>query len=139
MCTATILVVEESSDVRELFADVLMDAGYQVYTLQPTDLSTAAIERARPDLLLLEITPATSTRTLLLLEELRRQPTTAPIPVLLSATSPQLLDRLDMLLRSLSCATLCKPFDLDWLLALIRQGLALQKPWRESPHRSRVG
>ena len=123
MPTAIIFVIEENADIRDLFADVLTDAGYDVRTAAQPLQSSSCIADARPDLLLLDLAPRNVVQTLLLVEQLRQRPDTAPLPILMSATNPHLFDGLETSLRRLGCATLCKPFELDCLLAKVSQHL----------------
>lgn len=123
MRRSTVLVVEADQSIRKLFEDILRMEGYRVRALEQEALGLPRIAAAEPDLLLLEITSATATQTLALIEELRQQPATATLPILLSTTNPLILERYGLGLHQLGCAVLLKPFELDELLRTVSQYL----------------
>ncbi|MBK0397967.1 sigma-54-dependent Fis family transcriptional regulator [Limibaculum sp. M0105] len=52
---ADILIVDDEADIRELIADLLQDEGHQTRMAHDADSAFAAIERAAPDLIILDI------------------------------------------------------------------------------------
>ena len=52
---ADILIVDDESDIRELISDLLEDEGHGAREAADADGAFAAIERAQPDLIILDI------------------------------------------------------------------------------------
>lgn len=125
MHTPTILVYESDPTIRELFNEVLSTEGYRVRLVEHDELCPGRLLASPPDLMLLDLTPVTILNTIALLEQLQRRPATAQLPVLVSTTNPQYLERFDKTLHRPGCAVLVKPFELDHLLLMVHQHLAL--------------
>ena len=105
-CPGSILVIEDDPDHQRLLADVLELAGYAV-TVADSALGAAALaRRLQPDLILLDLgLPYRSGASLL--AELKADPRTAAIPVLVvSAAAESLSDER----RALAAAVVSKPF-----------------------------
>ncbi|HMQ33764.1 MAG TPA: hypothetical protein PKD53_23730 [Chloroflexaceae bacterium] len=128
MRQTTIVVVESDPSVRHLFDEVLHDEGYRVRLLEPRALCPSRLAAAAPDLVLLEITPATTPEVLALVGLLRRRPDTAQLPVLLSSTDHRLLEQRATELCRLGCDPLHKPFGLDDLLDVVSANLRRAAP-----------
>ena len=118
-----ILVADSSLAIRTLISDVLTDEHYTVFCCQQQWATVDAIERLRPDLLILELHHVNLAAIFLLLHQLRQRSTTQAIPMLAISTDAPLLNRLAHPLGQFNCATLGKPFDLDQLLASVAQAL----------------
>lgn len=123
MHTPTVLVVEADPAIRALLAEVLHGEGYQVTLLEPGALSVSSIAATNPDLLLLELMPGNAVPALSLIEEVQRGPAYADLPILVSTTDPCLSKQHRAAFQRLGCRTLLKPFDLDYLLAMVCQQL----------------
>ena len=105
-CPGSILVIEDDPDHQHLLTDVLELAGYAV-TATDCALGAAALaRRLQPDLILLDLgLPYRSGASLL--AELKADPRTAAIPVLIvSAAAESLSDER----RALAAAVVSKPF-----------------------------
>ena len=110
-----VLVIEDDASTAALWTDVLTAQGYAV-TAQGSALGVAAQLRAqRPDALLLDLgLPYRSGASLL--AELKADPATAAIPVVIVSAAP---DALPPEYRGLAAAVLAKPFDLERVLAVL--------------------
>lgn len=117
----TVLVADNDQAVRNLFAEVLAEAGYAVWMAAGAQLSMASIEAVRPDVVLVELLPTMPERALLLVKQLRADPTTAHLPVLLTSTNEQQFKRLAASVDQLNCLTLLKPCSIDQLIDLVAQ------------------
>jgi DNA-binding response OmpR family regulator len=119
-----VLVVEDDERIATVWTQALADEGYEVRT-QDSALGMAGLLRAwRPDVLLLDLgLPYRSGASLL--AELKADPTTTAIPVVIVSAAP---DALPPEYRGLAAAVLAKPFDLERVLAVLA-GL-----WASPPH-----
>ena len=110
-----VLVVEDDERVANVWTQALADEGYEVRT-QDSALGMVGLLRAwRPDVLLLDLgLPYRSGASLL--AELKADPATAAIPVVVVSAAP---DALPSEYRGLAAAVLAKPFDLERVLDLL--------------------
>jgi len=108
-----VIVVDSDSATTELIAEILTSISCEPLCYARWLLSAASIEQAQAQLLILELIPGDSGAVLDLLGELRRNPRTRTLPVIVNSTDNQMLDQLAESLRELSCMMLAKPFELD--------------------------
>ena len=118
--TNRVIVVDNDSATTELIAEILTSIGCVPLCYATGLLSVASIDQARAQLLILELVPGDSDAALDLLGELRRNPHTRELPVIVNSTDNHLLDRLAEALRDLGCVMMTKPFDLDDFFSSIR-------------------
>jgi DNA-binding NtrC family response regulator len=118
-----VIIVDSDSATTELIAEIITSIGCESLCYARWLLSAESIERAQAQLLILELIPGDSSAVLDLLGELRRNPHTRALPVIVNSTDSQLLDQLAESLRDLSCAMLAKPFELDDFFSSIRMCL----------------
>lgn len=125
---ATILLVEDNSDVRDMMAVALQLAGHGVWTAAHGLEALAILSRRRPDLVLTDLMMPVMTGW-----ELRARIATDPrlrdIPVVVvSAVSADIVEHLR------DEVYLPKPVDIDRLLDIVREcsGTVSERPW-ESP------
>ena len=114
--TVRVLVIEDDADTAALWTDVLTAQGYAV-TVQASALGVAAQLRAqRPDVVLLDLgLPFRSGASLL--AELKADPATAGLPVVVVSAAPETLPPE---YRGLAAAVLAKPVALATLSAAVR-------------------
>jgi DNA-binding response OmpR family regulator len=129
----TVLVAEADLGIRALLSDVLGMEGYQVQLWDQPALSSSSVAAARPDLLVIELMPATALRTLALLTEIQRQPAIGGLRILVITTNPLLVTQHGAELRQLGCTVLLKPFDLDDLINTVKQPLMADQYWFRLP------
>lgn len=113
--THDILVVEDDAALSRLIEALLQSSGYHSRTVSDGEAALAAVEQARPDLVLLDVTlPGIDGWQVL--AQLRSQP--APPPVVLLSARPELRQRG----RSSGAAeVVMKPFDIDELLEVVKR------------------
>ena len=110
-----VLVVEDDDAKWELLADLVSDAGYTVTVLNSALGMHEAVQRLRPVAVLLDLgLPYRS--GIALLEELRGDPATATLPVIVISA---LTDFLPPDRAALATAVMSKSFDTDMLLELL--------------------
>jgi two-component system KDP operon response regulator KdpE len=110
------LVVEDDPEIAELYASFLASEGFAVERCESALGLQALLRRWRPDVILLDLgLPFRSGATLLL--DLKADPQTAEIPVVIVSAAPEALapDR-----AALAAAVLPKPVALKRLLATVR-------------------
>ena len=80
------------------------------------------------NLIILDLSLGEPSAALDLIGELRRNPPTRTLPVIVNSTNDRLLERLAEPLRDLGCIVLAKPFELDDFFASIRVCLDTGRP-----------
>jgi DNA-binding response OmpR family regulator len=114
-----VLVIDNDVGTLGLFRDVLEEEGYRLTLLTTPDLEPAAVATLAPSLILLDLRFRHEADGVGLLERLKSDPVTRPIPVLVCSTDHHLLDDLYDRLVAWDCGVLPKPFGLEELLAAI--------------------
>jgi DNA-binding response OmpR family regulator len=118
------LVVEDDEGIAELLAVVLAEEGFAVERRGSALGVAALLRRQRPDVVLLDLgLPFRSGVSLL--AELKADPATAAIPVLVVTAAP---DALPPEYRGLAAAVLPKPVGLQALRAAVHAALAAAQP-----------
>lgn len=117
---AKILVIEDDRLVSRLLRRLLQQAGYEVSVAYSGRAALAALQAERPDLITLDIAlPEVDGEALL--GELRADPATRSIPVIVISAAPWLLhDRL----RRHARAVVAKPFRPEEILRVVASVLA---------------
>jgi DNA-binding response OmpR family regulator len=114
-----VLVVENEPVIADLICEVLEDHGYRCITAKDANVALRLLETARPALITLDLgLPGVSGRALL--ELIRARETTCDTPVIVISAA-RIIDRQ---VRAASQAVLTKPFELEQLVATVRQALA---------------
>jgi len=119
-----ILVVDDDRATRDLLEAVLTDAGYEVTLVPGGPAALAAVATAPPALILLDLRmPGMS--GLEVCRALKRDPTTAPIPVLV-VTAYGELDEKERTLRCGADDVVTKPIDAAEMLPRVRALLTIR-------------
>jgi DNA-binding response OmpR family regulator len=115
-----VLVVEDEPDIVTVLTDLLSSAGYDVTTTDSVFGAAALVRQVDPCVVLLDLglpyRPGTS-----LLAELKADPRTADVPVLIISGLPETLTEER---RAQATAVLTKPVDIGSLLAAIQSACA---------------
>jgi CheY-like chemotaxis protein len=118
-----ILVIDDTQDLLDLFAELLTEAGYGVRLQAACPADLEAVKRARPDLIISDYVPAQTRGSRRLLQQLKLDPETAAIPLLVCTTSSMLpRDHADWL-HANGVEVVAKPFDVEVLLEAVAQQL----------------
>jgi DNA-binding response OmpR family regulator len=118
-----ILIVEDDAPTSELLAEILAMEGYDPVVTGSAFGASALLRRVRPDAVVLDLgLPYRSGASLL--RDLKADPRTASIPVVVVSGMPEALtgER-----QSLAAAVLQKPLDLQRLLNVVQQALQAQQ------------
>ncbi len=120
-----ILVADDDEATLELMAELLVDEGeYEVVAYRLDSEVRHYIRRELPDLLILDLLDSGRRETgWHTLELLRLDPDTNQIPVILCSAAAAQLEEHRERVDKLGVEVLAKPFDIDELLARVRQAL----------------
>jgi CheY-like chemotaxis protein len=122
---ARIAVVNDDTPFLQLMHELLGDMeGYEVHGRKEWEGAYDFVKALQPDLVILDIMMGREERGWQLLELLRLDPKTRPIPVVVCSAAIRSLQEREEVLRQHDVRPLPKPFDLDDLLSIIREALA---------------
>ncbi len=116
---ARILVAEDDRDLRELLSELLGEEGYEVEMCERIIEAHEAARRARPDLVICNLTGSDGREHWEIVEALRRDPDIRHIPVILLTAATEVLEEREERVRALDVEVLPKPFEIDDLLDLV--------------------
>jgi DNA-binding response OmpR family regulator len=119
----TVIVVDHDDATSDLIAELLKSAGLAPLCCAAWLLSAGFIEQTQAELMILDLGLGDPSAALDLIGELRQNPQTHPVPVIVCSTNERQLKRLAEPLRDLGCVALAKPFELDDFFSSIRECL----------------
>jgi len=123
-----VMVVDHDESTTELIADLLKSEGLAPLCCSASLLSVACIEQMQANLIILDLSLGEPSAALDLIGELRRNPPTRALPVIVNSTNDRLLEQLAEPLRDLGCIALPKPFELDDFFSAIQVCLDAGRP-----------
>ena len=116
MSKLTVMIVDDDADTLDVITTLLTDAGYEV--VAGKDITTLyAIEKEPPALLLIDNWLSGDKTGHDICYQLKQNPATAGIPVLLISATANLADTAE---RCQADGFICKPFDVDELLGQVK-------------------
>ncbi len=118
-----ILVINDTQEILEIFRDLLEEEGYEVALLSYAPHEIAEIERAKPDLIIVDVIFGRAVLGWQLLDKIKMHRATARIPVVICTAAAQEVREMDGYLKSMGVGIVFKPFDIDQFLATIRTTL----------------
>jgi DNA-binding response OmpR family regulator len=119
-----ILVVNDTQEILDLFREILEDEGYQVSLYSSTFNDVEEIVALAPDLVILDFMIGGESHGWQLLQKMKMSRKTAGIPVVVCTAALTLARELEGHLRSKNVGLVLKPFDIDDLVAEVRQHLS---------------
>ena len=119
-----VLVIDDEVSILELYRDLFEDEGYRVTLWTYLERDPAGVRALAPDAIVLDLLIGREDLGLRFLQDLKADPTTAAIPVLVGSADLDLLERARERLAAADCGAVRKPFDIDEFLAAIRACLA---------------
>ena len=128
-----IAVLDDDPAFLNLMNILLGQEGYRTVTSREERDALAMIRRERPDLLIMDLRMLSPRTGWLLLDELRRHPDTAALPVIVCSGDGDALRENAGVLRERRCVALAKPFDLEDLLEKVRSSIGTAGSADESP------
>ena len=121
-----ILAGDDSPDILELFRDILESEGHRV-SLSSEALSLDQVKRVAPDLIILDhMIDEGEGSGWQLLEQLRRDPDTADLPVVVCTGAVHRVRENEALLDELDVRVVLKPFDIDRLIEAVNRAWSQQ-------------
>ena len=118
---AHLLIAEDDQALRNLYQDLFTEEGYRVSLLAQLP-DTTEVQRLTPDLLILDFFDGGS-HTLELMRSLRTETATACLPIVVCSASLPQIREIEPDVAALDIPMLLKPFDVEELLAMVRQRL----------------
>ncbi len=128
--TATIVIVEDTPDIREVVELILEESGYDVVSVPNGEGCLEVVQRCHPDLVLMDLSMPRidgweATR------RLKADDATSNIPVL--AFTAHVQEREINNAHAAGCAAIItKPFDIDDLLRTVTEAIHNQRPPRKT-------
>jgi CheY-like chemotaxis protein len=120
---AHILVCDDDHALRTVFRELLIDEGYQVTVQASLCSDLDEVARLGPDLIVLDLIFNGHPSGFEFLRQLKNDPATKSIPVLICTAAAGLTEEVLGHLTTWECASVTKPFDLDDLIATVRECL----------------
>lgn len=114
-----IVVVDDSIDFLELMEEILAEAGYEVITCDQGADAHLLIKRLKPGLLILDVRMV-GVDEWAVLDSVKGDPETAGIPVIVCSAAAREIRAAEARLRDQDCDVVFKPFEIDDLLAKVR-------------------
>jgi CheY-like chemotaxis protein len=114
-----ILVINHDQQVLALVRELLEDAGYRVATDRLDDATLDRVKLLMPDLIVVDVVVDGQERGWPFVEQLKRDPSTAAIPVVLCTSAAQTASELGANLAALAIDVVLKPFAIDELVARV--------------------
>ncbi len=114
-----ILVLDGAQEILDLFRDLLEEEGYRVSLSLTAEAGVDLVKELMPDLVVLDLVLGRGDSGRELLWQLRQDPITARVLILVCTGAIHLLDQDQERLAEENVAIIQKPFDIDELLAVI--------------------
>jgi CheY-like chemotaxis protein len=123
-------IVENNESTREVLDLILTEEGYRTLLLAHGAGAHEAIRQAQPDLIILDVWLEQQDTGWLVLEQLCADPATRHLDIIVCSSDADALREQELRLRELGAVAVPKPFELEALLAAVRQALG---PWGATP------
>ena len=121
-----IIVVEHEPTINKLICEILTDEGYIAIACLSGDEALPLIDTGLPDLVIMDLLLDGVQTGLSVLQQLRTQPYTKDIPVIMCSCATGRLHVLREELQALDCAIVEKPFDMSDFLAEVEVALSAE-------------
>jgi DNA-binding response OmpR family regulator len=124
---ARILVVNDTQEILELFRTLLEEEGYEVILSGFPIQQVSDFELIKPDLIILDLVFGDQKSGWQILQMLKMQRSTASIPVIVCTAALAMVREQEGYLVSQGVHVVFKPFDIDHLMANVKQLLEAQE------------
>lgn len=125
MAATRIMVINDDQDILDLYETLLSEEGYDVITSKLAFEHPAAVERRRPDLIMLDLKFGTQFDGWKMMQKLRLYRPTAAVPIIVCTAAVREAREQEDHLHSEGIGVVYKPFAIDHLLLAVRQTLAV--------------
>jgi DNA-binding response OmpR family regulator len=112
----------------DLYAQVLADAGHDALLCPGPATAYECVRAAAPAAIILDLHLSTDDASWAVLQQLKTDAQLSETPVLVCTADPRVVQRCAKDLEGLGCALLAKPFDIDVLMAVLRQRIEDSTP-----------
>ena len=116
-----IVVADDNALLNSFLSDLLLEEGYQVLCCFSGEEALRIIRRVTPDVAILDMQMETRDAGLKVLEQLRQQPDTARVSVIICSADVPFLDAKKKDIATYGGEIVYKPFEIPHLLATIEQ------------------
>jgi twitching motility two-component system response regulator PilH len=124
----SIMIINGSKTILEMFKAILLGEGFTVHLRLFSDYDILAeIHTVNPDLLIIDCSSGKDGKGWELLQQLRLEPTTEHLPIVMCSTEYHLFEEQSDYLAAKRVVVLPKPFDIEELLQSIEQACRLNK------------
>jgi two-component system, OmpR family, response regulator VicR len=130
--SSSIMVVNDSQTILAMFREILTAEGHQVHLrlFRQHDI-LQEINAVKPDLLILDCSAGKDSDGWQLLHQLRQDPATQYLPVIICSTDHRFFSETTNYLMSERVIVLAKPFDIEDLFDAMRQAVKLNQLARD--------
>jgi DNA-binding response OmpR family regulator len=118
-----ILVCDDDHALRAIFKEFFADEGYRVTVQSTISEGLDEVVSLAPDLIVLDLIFGGEPRGFEFLRSLKISPQTRSIPVLICTAAAVLSEEIKTHLTTWECASVTKPFEIDVLIAAVRECL----------------
>lgn len=119
---AHIVVINDTIAILDLFRELLEGEGYRVttdgFSVEQAELM-CRVKEASPDLIILDLIIQDELRGWQMLQLLKMDRQTRPIPVIVCTAAAKMVEELQTHLDTMKVRVVLKPFDIDHVLAAI--------------------
>jgi DNA-binding response OmpR family regulator len=116
-----IMVVNDTQEILDLFRLILEEEGYEVVPYSYAIQDMLEVERVQPDLLIIDLIFGREKVGWQMLQKLKMSRSTASIPVIICTAATKEVYDMEGYLRSKSVMVVLKPFEVDDMLAAVKQ------------------
>lgn len=123
-----ILVINDTQEILQLFADILIGEGYEVALHSYSTRDIELVRKVSPDLIISDHPPTDEKQAWQFLQKLKMTRETARIPVVLCTTNSKTIIEGEGHLAAKGVIVVLKPFDIDDLLDAVNTQIG--KSWQ---------
>lgn len=120
-----IMVVNDTQEILDLFRLILEEEGYEVVLYSYAIQDMLEVERVQPDLMIIDLIFGREKVGWQMLQKLKMLRSTASIPVIICTAATREVYDMEGYLHSKNVTVVLKPFDVDDMLAAVKQALEL--------------
>lgn len=125
-----ILAVSDSPDILALKREIFEEEGFQVTTWLHEQMSAEAMARIAPDLAILDYSSLAKSA---FREHVATDPHTKRTPIVLCTGARREVEAMRSELDAMGVEVIHKPFDIEELVRVVREGLGLESDSNTSP------
>jgi CheY-like chemotaxis protein len=129
-----IVAIDADAATLELYQQLLAETGYEVILCPDAESALERLREAAPHAIILDLRLSTDDAGWAVLRSLKEDVRLCETPVLVCTADTRVVRQCAAHLRSLGCALLLKPFNIDTFVTALRQGVEDQPSPQPSAH-----